>query len=304
MRRIACLGGSRGVPFALPLSVCLSLSVGLVLAPGAPAGEPVSEYGEAAPPSGSGSLACPSLNPPNMLVLIAGTPQSAALSTPFASALQVALANSDGCPVSTPAAGIPVTFSAPATGAGGVFAASGSSTVTVGSDATGDAAAPSFTADDTAGSYTVIASSSYGSVLFWLTNAATEGSGTCDSGPADLSGRPAKITAGVGVTQSAPVGGRFAIRLAVTVTDAQKNPVAGALLTFSAPTRGPSGRFATRSRGSRPRTVKVSTDECGIAVAPVFLAGHERGGYIVKARVDQVRPAAFALVNTGPGQQP
>ena len=127
---------------------------------------------------------------------------------------------------------------------------------------------------------------------------------------ANLAGKPAKLAPGVGSTQSTPAGSAFPIRLAVTVTDAQKNPVPGALITFSAPARGASGRFTVRSRGSHhhrarvsyPDTVKVKTGACGIAVAPPFTAGRRPGGYIVKAGAKPARPAAFALVNEAPGQ--
>ena len=50
--------------------------------------------------------------------------------------------------------------------------------------------------------------------------------------------------------------------------------------------------------------VEVTTDACGVAVAPDFIANDEQGGYVVTATVANVRPTAFALVNTGPGQQP
>jgi hypothetical protein len=120
-------------------------------------------------------------------------------------------------------------------------------------------------------------------------------------------GEPVKLTAGVGSTQSAPAGARFPIRLAVTVTDAEGNPVPGALVTFSAPLAGASGRFTVHSRDhshrapvSHPHTVKVETDACGIAVAPAFTADDTQGGYVVKAAVEHVRPAAFALVNIEP----
>jgi hypothetical protein len=53
---------------------------------------------------------------------------------------------------------------------------------------------------------------------------------------------------------------------------------------------------------SHPHTVEVSTDACGIAVAPAFTASDTQGGYIVKATVEHARPAAFALVNESPGQ--
>jgi hypothetical protein len=137
------------------------------------------------------------------------------------------------------------------------------------------------------------------------------GSGVCGSMLAGPAGSPARIAAGVGAIQSTPRGTRFPIRLAVTVTDAEKDPVPGAPVTFTAPARGPSGRFTTRTQKSkrslphvsRHRSVTIVTDACGIAVAPPFVANDEQGGYIVTASVEHVRPAAFALVNAGPGQQ-
>ncbi len=315
---------ARGVVYGLMLAAYLGL-VGSAFASGPPVATGESETpsgaGTGTPsspgtgtPSSSGKAACPSPNPPNTLTLVGGTPQTATLDTPFADGLQVALANSDGCPVTSAVAGIPITFSAPAGGASGLFSASESRTVTVGSDASGAAAAPAFTANDTAGSYTVTASSGYGTVLFSLRNvAATGSSNACSSLLAGLAGTPVKLTAGVGAIQSTPIGAGFPIRLAVTVTDAEKIPVPGAPVTFTAPARGPSGRFTTRTQNyknnSRPRTahqrsVTITTDTCGIAVAPAFTANRRAGGYIVTASVEHVRPAAFALVNEGPGQQP
>jgi len=92
------------------------------------------------------------------------------------------------------------------------------------------------------------------------------------------------------------------------VTDAQKNPVPGALVTFSAP--GAGGRFTIRSMApaatgahiTYTHTVAVKTGACGIAVAPPFTAGRQPGGYIVKASAKPARSAAFALVNEAPGQ--
>ena len=146
-----------------------------------------------------------------------------------------------------------------------------------------------------------------------------ESSGPSGSGAAtpvsfslsNLAGKPAKLTPGVGSTQSTPTGTPFTIRLAVSVTDIEKNPVPGALITFSAPLAGASGRFTVHSRGPRhrtrvshPNTVKVKTNACGIAVAPAFTASNMQGGYIVKATVKHARAAAFALVNVAPGQSP
>lgn len=122
-------------------------------------------------------------------------------------------------------------------------------------------------------------------------------------------GDPVKLTAGVGSTQSTPAGTRFPIRLAVTVTNAAGNPVPGAPVTFSAPLTGASGRFTAHSGSPHhhthvysAHTVTVKTDACGIAVAPAFTADDTQGGYVVRATLTHVRPAAFALVNEAPGR--
>jgi hypothetical protein len=82
--------------------------------------------------------------------------------------------------------------------------------------------------------------------------------------------------------------------MAVTVTDANNNPVSGARVTFSAPARGSTGHFGTHAA----RTVRVMTNASGVAVAPTFTANHLPGGYAVTARVTGAkRGAAFALVN-------
>jgi hypothetical protein len=409
----------------LALILAGACGVGAGTLAGGPAAAAAETQGTGSESTGSTGSNCPSSNSPNTITLVAGTPQSATLQTAFATSLQVALTNSDGCAV-TGAAGTPVTFTAPASGASGVFSASGSDTVTVGADASGTVAAPTFTANDIAGSYTVTASSQYGSVSFALTNAvagvparivavspssqsagvagsyrqplqvqvldadgnpvagstvtftlggsggagsdvcgtsssagasflggATQASATTGatgvassppftansaagpftataalassssaggsgSGSAaasatpvsfaiyNLAGKPAKLAPGVGATQSTPAGARFAIGLAVTVTDADGNRVPDALVSFKAPTRGPSGRFATRSRSRRRELseVKVRANACGIALAPPFTAGHQQGGYVVEARSGHARAAAFALVNEAPGRQP
>jgi hypothetical protein len=316
-RRIAWLRGLAGWARA---GVLVSACAVAVLA--ALAGAPLQAAGETSPPgssgsgsssdssSGAGGAACPASNPPNELTLVAGTPQTAIVGTAFATDLQLALANSNGCPVTSAAAGIPVTFSAPASGASGVFSTSASHTAIIGADAAGAVAAPPFTADALAGSYTVTASSQYGSVAFSLTNAAAGlWCSTLNRRVSTSAGEPVKLTAGVGSTQSTPAGERFPIRLAVTVTDAEGNPVAGAPIRFTAPVAGASGRFTVpardphhdRARFSHPYKIKVPTNACGIAVAPVFAANHIGGGYVVEATVERVRPAAFALVNEARG---
>jgi adhesin/invasin len=341
---------------------------------------------------------CPTSNPPNLLKLADGSPQTAQLGKPFQTNLQVALANSNGCPVTGSLAGIPVTFVAPSAGASGSFASSGAHTVTVGTNAEGLATAPSLTANDVAGPFSVSAGSSYGTVELSLTNtaggvpaaiaatgrsgqamnvkktyarplrahvldadgrpvpgvtvmfslpAAAGGAGatflgggtqatatTDDNGQAsspplqandtagrftatagvtelakpvryplrNLAGKPAAIKAGAANGQATQAGSRFPIPLAVTVTDASKNPVAGALVTFTAPAQGPSGHFTTR-RARATRIVRVRADAQGVAVAPAFTANTRAGGYAVTATVaGSDRRTAFALVNRRPGR--
>ncbi len=496
----------------LALAAATAVSVGsLQLTPDSPAA------GTATTPAPTGTTSCPASNPPNALTLVSGTPQTSQLDSPFASGLQVALVNTNGCPVTTAVAGTPVTFTAPAGGASGAFSTSGSNTITVGSDASGTVAPAMITANDTPGSYAVTATSAYGTVTFSLTNtaaglaatvdalapsseqatvdtryphplaarvldangnpvvgatvtftlgngagAAGSGSGAATAGasfdggsdqatamtnsagvatspgfsanassgrftasastphvaePASFAldnlaaapsatavgsthpsasvdtryahplqirvrqpnggpmvdatvtfmlgssgatgssagagasflaggaqatattdakgvatspplaanhvagtfratatvsgttgvvqftlrnraGPPATLAAGVAARESATVGDRFAIALAVTVTDAEHNAVPGVRVTFTAPAAGASGTFATRSR--RSSTVRVTTDVAGVAVAPQFTANRQQGGYIVKATVRHARPAAFALVNKLP----
>ncbi len=393
-----------------------------------PAGGATAATGE---PGGGSDSNCPATTSPNAIALVGGTPQTATLNSAFSTGLQVALTNTDGCAVTSGAAGVAVTFTAPSSGASGVFSASGTSTVTVGADSAGAVSAPTFTANGIAGSYTVTASSQYGSVSFALTNTgagmparivavssvkqtatvaghyrqalavkvldgegnsvagagvtftltASTGSSACGTssgasgaGAADASfagggtsasamtnasgvatsptftanseagsfsasaslgssggsephsgaaaggatpalfalanlpGRPAKLTPGVGATQSTRVDARFPVSLAVTVTDAQDNRVPGVLVSFAAPTAGPSGRFTTRvvsrshrrsAREHRTRVAKVRANACGVAVAPAYTANRESGGYVVKASAGHAR-AAFALVNEAP----
>ena len=128
--------------------------------------------GTARAPADSGpNPACPASNAPNTLTLAGGSPQTAVLDTAFAGNSSGArqherLSADDG------RRRVPVTFSAPASGASGTSRPAGRARVTVGSDASGMAAAAMFSANGIAGSYTIIASSAYGSVSFAMTNTA------------------------------------------------------------------------------------------------------------------------------------
>ncbi len=254
----------------------------------------------------AGDPSCPDSNPPNALMLAGGSPQTAQLDSAFANNLQVTLANTNGCPVSTAMAGVSVTFSAPAGGASGTFSASGSNSVTVGSDRSGMASAAMLSANDVAGSYTVIASSTYGSVSFSMTNTAA--------------GIPATISAIAPANQSARVATRYRQSLGVRVLDANGNPVQGASVTFALGA-GASGSGAGVSSSASAGAsfadgtsqATETTDASGVARSPLFTANSVAGRFTATATtgasaangangansstVGMAEPATFSLDN-------
>jgi hypothetical protein len=99
----------------------------------------------------------------------AGGGQTATINTAFVTQLQVTVFESFN-----PMSGIPVTFTAPSSGASGTFQTTGTNTVTVNTDSNGNATAPVFTANSSAGGpYNVVTSLGTGSPSsnFSLTNA-------------------------------------------------------------------------------------------------------------------------------------
>ena len=241
----------------------------------------------AGPTGGTGADSCPSSNPPNELVLVDGTPQTAPLETGFANPLEVQLANTNGCPITTAVGGTPVTFTAPTAGPSATFGASGSNTLTVGSDAAGNASVQMLSADDTAGSYAVTASSAYGAVSFALTNAAA--------------GIPATIAPLPPASEHATVNSRYDEPLAVRVLDVNGNPVVGASVTFSLGSGG-GGAGSTAAAGASfddgATQATETTDADGIATSPRFGANAASGSFTATATVAHVtEPARFTLGN-------
>jgi adhesin/invasin len=233
---------------------------------------------------------CPTSNPPNELTLVGGSPQTAKLRQPFDEMFQVALANTNGCSVTINETGVAVTFAAPSSGATGTFSASGSNTVTVGTNATGQASASGFTANSNAGSYTVTASSAYGSISFSLTNTA--------------SGVAATITPGPPASQSATVGSRYTQPLQATVLDANGNPIDGATVTFTLGTSsGGSGAGTGASTagasfdGGATQATEL-TNASGTATSPFLAANTTAGTFTATAATaGVVEPAGFTLEN-------
>jgi hypothetical protein len=111
-----------------------------------------------------------STNTPDTVTATAGSGQSAAVSTAYASPLKATVTDGAGSPV----ANVPVTFTAPASGASASFAG-GSAAVSVSTDAAGIATTPELTANATAGTFQVSATTTNGGApaAFTLTNGGT-----------------------------------------------------------------------------------------------------------------------------------
>jgi len=130
----------------------------------------------------------------------AGTPQSTTINAAFATALKATVTESGN-----PQNAIPVTFTAPGSGASGTFPGA-STTAIANTDSSGVATAPTFTANGTAGSYNVVASIGTGlpTTSFALTNtkAPTSTAVTSSLNPSNL-GQSVTFTA----TVSSSAGG-------------------------------------------------------------------------------------------------
>jgi uncharacterized repeat protein (TIGR01451 family) len=207
------------------------------------------------------------LDPPTTLAAVGGASQSTGVDAPFAAPLQVRVANAAGIGVP----GVTVTFSAPASGASALVA---TSAVT---DADGIARVDA-RANTIAGSYVVDASAAGvpGVASFDLHN---------------LAGPPAQVVATGGAVQSTVVESAFAEPLALRVSDAYDNPVAGVAVAFAAPASGASANLSATS---------ATTDADGRAAVQAG-ANALVGSYEVTATAaGTVTPAVFALHNLAP----
>jgi hypothetical protein len=210
---------------------------------------------------------------PAHVVVTSGSGQTATVAKGFTKPLVVTVTDKYGNPV----AGAKVTFTAPASGASGTFG-KGVGSITVTTAANGQASA-SLKANTRAGSYQVTASVNGISIPanFALTNTA---------------GAATTLTIVQGSGQSAPLNAAFAQALEVQVTDRYGNAVVGEQVTFTAPSSGPSGTFA-----SGLVSVTVLTGAGGIVVAPTFTAGPTTGSYNMTAAVAGLQPVQFGLTD-------
>ena len=211
---------------------------------------------------------------PGSIAASTGTPQSATITRPYATTMAATVLDAGG----TGIAGLVVTFTAPGTGASGLFGASLTATATT--NASGIATAPAFTANATAGAFVVTASviGIATPASFNLTNL-----------------NPATITATAGTPQSTTVTRPFATAMTATVRDAGGTGLPGFVVTFTAPGAGASGLFGASL------TATATTNASGVATAPAFTANAIAGGYVVTAAVTGIAaPANFNLTNVNP----
>ncbi|MCH8957709.1 hypothetical protein IIA28_20705, partial [candidate division KSB1 bacterium] len=193
---------------------------------------------------------------PSSITASAGTPQSTTVNTAFGFNLAATVTDQFSNLIN----GASVTFMAPSSGESGTFAGSGTDTETVLTNSSGVAIASVFTANITAGSYTVTANeATAGSANFSLTN---------DTDSAF------SITASAGTSQSTTVNTAFGTNLAATVTDQFSNLINGASVIFTAPSSDASGTFF----GTGTNTETVLTNSSGVATASVFTANTIAGG--------------------------
>ena len=202
-----------------------------------------------------------------------GTPQSVAAGTAFA-LLQVTVKTNG-----TGTGNVTVTFTAPSSGASGVFADSGTNITMVTTGPNGVANAPTFTANSTAGGpYTVTATVAgvATAATFSLTNLA----GTTVITPTSGSGQGALLNA------------TFLQPLAVTVTTGTA-PTSNFTVTFAAnQSSGASGNFPNGATTD----VEV-TDSSGVATSKLFTANGSAGGPYTISATGSVGAANFFLTN-------
>lgn len=214
-------------------------------------------------------------NPPaELIAATSGTPQSAQVNTTFAAPL-IATVTMGGQPVS----GAFVIFTAPSSGASGIFA-NGTNTETDTTNTSGVVQSSTFTANGTLGAVAVTASVAgvTATTTFNLTN---------------TSGPPATISTTSGSLQNATIDTTFTAPLVAMVVDSNQYPVNGAQVTFTAPSSGASGTFASNASVTETDTTNAS----GVATSSKFTANGTTGTYAVTATVAQLAAAKFSLSN-------
>jgi len=104
----------------------------------------------------------------------------------------------------------------------------------------------------------------------------------------------ASILATSGTPQTTDVNTAFGLQFQATVRDAGSTPIAGAGVTFTAPSAGASGTFTNGTT-----SMNVATNASGVATSTVFTANGVAGPYNVVASTNTLT-ANFSLTNYDP----
>ena len=208
-----------------------------------------------------------------------GDDQVAKVGTAYSQSLAAVVVDTAGCPVPN----VDVTFTAPSSGASGTFAGA-VDTATVAASSSGVATAPTFTANEVSGTFSVVAQVGAFEATFSLTNTTV---GVANS-----------ISVLSGNTESAGPGASFPDPLVASVTDSSGNPVSGATVAFAV-TAGTSGANASFVGGGASATEK--TDASGEATSPLLMAGTTSGSFTVTALVSGLNSVATFTLTVGSG---
>ena len=216
---------------------------------------------------------------PALMPISSGNQQSATVGTPYSQPLIVKVTDSVG----DPSSGVTVTFSAPSSGPSVTFASCSSNPqpyqCVTSTAANGLATASVMTANHISGPVTISATSSVTTDNFTLTN---------------LAGSPAAASVVSGGAQQALAAGRFATPLRAHVLDGYGNPVAGGLVTFTAPASGPTATFGPCMANPSAHQCVVAIDSAGNATSSVMTAGPNPGAFNVQAVVSGAPAVQFA----------
>ncbi|MBI4911007.1 MAG: hypothetical protein HY820_45775, partial [Acidobacteria bacterium] len=206
--------------------------------------------------------------------IVQGSPQSAAVGAAYSVRFKALTDVGGEFPE-----GIPVVFTAPATGPSGTFPG-GVRQVVVFTDSSAVATAPLFTANTVAGQYVMTVWDGFGQASIHLTN---------------LPGPPADIQKLEGDNQFTTVAQNFPYLHKAYVRDSFGNLIQGVQVRFTNPPTGPGGRFS----GSYAAT--VFTDTFGRAIAPVLTANTVAGGFGLSACVEPTPLCTTFIATNLPG---
>ncbi len=188
-------------------------------------------------------------NPVAGVSIAFGEGQSTGVNSAFANQLTAHAFDAQGNLLSN----VPITFSAPATGASATFGANPVNT----DPATGNASV-NVTANGTVGAYTITATNGAFSDTTTFTNTA---------------GTNNILTANAGTPQTTAIGTAFPAMLQAKLTDSSGTPLSGQTVTFTAPSAGPSLNIISQT---------ATTNASGIASIAV-IANSTVGTYSVTA---------------------